>query len=283
MQIILSILSLELEGQTAQTAITEDAFIAMSAVIPVEGPPDFSFGRYAQSSAQFIEAALEKSSDAGLLLSAIGVVSDVCRTLSGRAAQYYDFEKIMNLLVGQLMNSEVHQRVKPVILSCFGDVAFALGQYFQPYLHTVMQVLLQAGQMRVHENQLDDDDAIEYVNSIHESNMEAYVDIVQSVQGTPMGMKANYWHMSLTEYAAEELFPYMETVVNVILAQVATNHRRSDSLTRAAIDLVGNLAKTFMQRIQHLLRAAWIDDLLKKKPSRAAHPRQKRQPSGVKL
>lgn len=43
----------------------------------------------------------------------------------------------------------LNKSVKPVILACFGDVAFAIEENFAPYLPGVMSVLGEAAQIQV--------------------------------------------------------------------------------------------------------------------------------------
>ena len=51
----------------------------------------------------------------------------------------------MSVLLENLQSEILNRTVKIAILSCFGDVALAVGPAFEPYLATTMNVLRQAG------------------------------------------------------------------------------------------------------------------------------------------
>ena len=70
-------------------------------------------------------------------------MGDVCRALGDDVAQYCD--GFMNALYENLRNPTVSRSVKIAVLSCFGDIAMAIGGAFEPYLDATMSVLQQAG------------------------------------------------------------------------------------------------------------------------------------------
>jgi len=51
----------------------------------------------------------------------------------------------MQVLLENLQSDVLNRNVKIVILSCFGDIALAIGPSFEPYLDATMTVLTQAG------------------------------------------------------------------------------------------------------------------------------------------
>ena len=51
----------------------------------------------------------------------------------------------MTVLLENLQSDVLGRNVKISILSCFGDIALAVGPQFEPYLDTTMSVLRQAG------------------------------------------------------------------------------------------------------------------------------------------
>lgn len=51
----------------------------------------------------------------------------------------------MNVLLEDLQDEALNRNVKVPILSCFGDIALAIGPAFEPFLDTTMGVLRQAG------------------------------------------------------------------------------------------------------------------------------------------
>ena len=75
---------------------------------------------------------------------AVGVVTELCNAI-GRDILLYGNE-IVNALLVNLQNSNLHRDVKPPIISCFSDVAMAIGGEFKRYLGHVMLMLVQGSQ-----------------------------------------------------------------------------------------------------------------------------------------
>ena len=74
---------------------------------------------------------------------AVGIIGDISRALGDQSAQYSS--AFMNVLLENLQSEVLNRNVKIAILSCFGDIALAIGPAFEPYLDTTMGVLRQAG------------------------------------------------------------------------------------------------------------------------------------------
>lgn len=95
----------------------------------------------------YLSAALQAQEETQLCSIAVGLIGDICRALGPQSVQYCD--SFMNSLLTNLSSESLNRSVKPPILSCFGDIALAIGPAFRPYVETTMQMLDQAGQMRV--------------------------------------------------------------------------------------------------------------------------------------
>lgn len=54
----------------------------------------------------------------------------------------------MTVLLENLQSDVLNRNVKISILSCFGDIALAIGPAFEPYFEATMGVLRQAGDVR---------------------------------------------------------------------------------------------------------------------------------------
>ncbi|CAM9669741.1 unnamed protein product, partial [Discosporangium mesarthrocarpum] len=108
----------------------------------------------------------------------VGVVGDLCRALEGEIRPYTDM--IMTLLLQNLENASINRNVKPPVLACLGDIALAIGPGFQAYLQVTMNMLEQAQQAcRVSEGQ--DEEMVDYINSLREGVLEAYSGIAQGL------------------------------------------------------------------------------------------------------
>lgn len=55
----------------------------------------------------------------------------------------------MSVLLENLASPVLDRSVKLSVVSCFGDIAMAIGPAFEPYLPPVMAVLRQAGEQKV--------------------------------------------------------------------------------------------------------------------------------------
>jgi len=54
----------------------------------------------------------------------------------------------MSVLLENLQSEVLNRNVKISVLSCFGDIALAVGPGFEPFLDTTMGVLRQAGMVQ---------------------------------------------------------------------------------------------------------------------------------------
>ena len=101
------------------------------------------FDQYMANFLPLLYPALKAHEDAQLCTVAIGVIGDLSRALGEKTQQYAD--AFMNVLLENLQSDVLNRNVKVPILSCFADIAMAIGTAFEPYLATAITVLRQAG------------------------------------------------------------------------------------------------------------------------------------------
>lgn len=156
--------------------VQEDALMAVSNLCDLMNE---NFIKYMEAFKPFLYMALKNYQDYQVCSVAIGLVGDIARALKIGILPYCD--EIMNMLMENLSNPEIHRDVKPQVLSVFGDVALSIGSEFKNYLNAVLQVLSQ-----VMEIQCDtkDFEMREYLGSLRESVLEAFTGIVQGLKGT---------------------------------------------------------------------------------------------------
>lgn len=126
-----------------QSPVVEDAFLAIGAMTTAL---ESDFSKYIQAFTPFLFEALSSYEAYQLCSIAVGSIGDLCRALGDASLPYC--QQFMQGLLNALQSPVLHRSVKPPILSCFGDVALAVGPAFEPFLETTMKVLQQAGQMR---------------------------------------------------------------------------------------------------------------------------------------
>ncbi|KAI8976845.1 armadillo-type protein [Pilobolus umbonatus] len=228
-----------LNNQSKQATTTEDAFLAVGAMTSAL---ESDFNRYAEMFVPILCTALQNPAEYQLCFIAVGIIGDICRALGKDAAKYCD--SLMQLLITNLQSPILHSSVKPAILSCFGDIALAIGELFTNYLSVVMLVLQQASTMRAEK---DNYESIDYINNLYEGVIEAYVGIVQGLNGTSQ---------------TSLLLPYLANVFEFIHS-IAVDQNRTDSLTRSIIGLLGDLAETFEGQLKALFIQEWIPALLR--------------------
>lgn len=178
-----------------QATVFEDALLAIGAVTSAL---EQDFHPYIGAFLPYLSTALQAQEEYQLCSIAVGLIGDICRALGEQSAQYCD--EFMNALLKNLQSELLHRSVKPPILSCFGDVALAIGQAYRPYLETTMAVLEQAGQMRPDPTSFD---LVEYVTLLREGIIEAYVGAVSAFRNEPSGSPSS----SVLDHSVSQAHP----------------------------------------------------------------------------
>eukprot|EP00804_Cyclotella_cryptica_P024102 CCRYP_007313-RA/>CCRYP_007313-RA protein AED:0.45 eAED:0.45 QI:0/0/0/0.5/1/1/2/0/116 len=105
----------------------------------------------------FLMAGLRNFEAYQVCTCAVGLVGDISRSIENNIQPFCD--EIMSALIEALQNASLHRSVKPPVLSCFGDIALAIGAAYEPYLQLSLMMLLQAAQTRAPD---DDEELIDY-------------------------------------------------------------------------------------------------------------------------
>lgn len=172
---------------------------------------------------------------------AVGTIGDISRNIEAQIQPYCD--DIMNALIESLKDSTIHRSVKPPVLSCFGDIAMAIGAAYQPYLQFSIMLLMQASSTKVPD---DDDDLIEYFNLLRESILEAYVGIVQGLQDGGL---------------LNQFIQYVPSVLK-FLEELANDPNRDDFVLSKAVGLIGDLAQSLGPQIRDEINKQFVAKLL---------------------
>jgi len=205
--------------ESTTASVHEEALMAVGAVA---NAMDSDFIRYMPSFHKWLEFALRNWEEHQVCGVAVGVVGDICRALGEKILPYCDV--IVGLLLENLRNASINRVVKPPILSCFGDIALAIGGKFEKYLPIVMNMLQQASTTNIPD--LTDYDFVDYVNQLREDIFEAYTSIIQGLR---------------TDNKADLFLPHVEHVVGFVGA-VWHDSTRTEAVTRGAVGVLGDLA-----------------------------------------
>lgn len=134
-------LLLQLINAAGKTStLLEDAFLVVGAL---SAALEQRFAPYISAFLPHLYPALKAHEDTQLCTVAVGIIGDISRALGDQTAQYSG--AFMNVLLENLQSDVLNRNVKISILSCFGDIAMAIGPAFEPYLSATMGVLRQAG------------------------------------------------------------------------------------------------------------------------------------------
>ena len=152
----------------------EDAFLAIGYLT---GKLEADFGtRYGSYLMPPLIKGLKNIEEHSVCTVAIGVAGDLCRAMNKAISPHCD--EIMRCALEILQSQSVNRAVKPHAISLFADVAMAIEGDFEKYCVFVLNILGQAGNVDIPAD-CDDDDQIEYINTLRESILEAYTGIVQ--------------------------------------------------------------------------------------------------------
>ncbi len=232
MELLISVL------QVKNSSIHEEAFTAIGAIADcIEG----DFAKYMPVFEQFLVAGLRNFEAFQVCIVAVGLVGDISRNIEGNMQPFCD--GIMNALVDDLKDSNIHRSVKPPVLSCFGDIAMAIGAAYQPYIEFSVLMLMQASQTTVPP---DDVDLIEYLNLLREAILEAYVGIIQGLRDGNM----------LNQFVA-----YVPPLLN-FLNMIAEDPNRDDFVLNKAVGLLGDLAQTMGPQIKNDINKQFVSKLV---------------------
>ncbi|RPB06149.1 ARM repeat-containing protein [Choiromyces venosus 120613-1] len=237
MQILLQILSMLPPNSSVPDAIFGTVGAMANAL-------EEDFTKYMEAFAPFLFNALSNQEEQQLCSVAIGLVSDISRSIGDKVAPYCD--NFMNHLLNNLQSNTLSQQFKPAILQCFGDVAQAIGGHFETYLQVVMGVLQQAASISPTSD--SNYEMVEYVISLREGIMDAYDGIIIALKS---GDKTQL------------LAPYVQHIFG-FLSAINADPNKTENLMRSAMGVLGDLADAFPNgEFAQYFRADWINAMIK--------------------
>ena len=180
---------------------------------------DQQFLRYAPQFLPVLFNCLRNLGEYELLKTAVGVVGDICRVLGNNFAPYT--QEVVPLLLSALSNAQINRSVKPPVLSCLGDIGLSVGPAIVSFLPLIFQTLARASTLAANH---EDEDQVEYVNSLRESIFEALTGIIQGVRSS--------------QPAA--LLPHVNLILNTI-THVFSDPVRTDAVARGIASAIGDI------------------------------------------
>lgn len=209
-----------LEAQEPNSIIEEDIFIAISSIASAIGT---QFNNYMPAFLPYLLNALTNI-ESPTCDTAIGLVADLSQSLGSGIEPYLN--ELMNILGANLNNAQLKPELRPAILSCFGDIATAIGSNFLPYNEFVMQICNQAANIIPEDSSYE---ALDYANKVKESVLDAYVGIVGGLHDQP-----------------DSIYPYVGGIFQLIEnIQQDPEFMDLESVSRTAVGLLGDIAAIY--------------------------------------
>lgn len=231
MQNLLQILQTVSKGSTVPEAI----FATISAL---SNAMEEEFVKYMDHFSTFLYNALGNQEEPALCSMAIGLVSDITRSMGERSQPYCD--QFMNYLLNNLRSVNLSNQFKPAILQCFGDIAGAIGGHFETYLSVVAQVLQQAATVTPSPD--GPYEIYDYVISLREGIMDAWGGIIGAMKTSGKSKSGQIINNELIwtnqPRTAEVLQQYVPSIFQ-ILNTIANDTNRSEALMRASMGVIG--------------------------------------------
>ncbi|KAI0195597.1 armadillo-type protein [Xylaria flabelliformis] len=202
------------------------------------------FIKYMDAFAPFLYNALANQEEPSVCSMAIGLVSDITRSMGERSQPYCD--QFMNYLLNNLRSAALSNQFKPAILQCFGDIASAISGHFETYLSVVAQVLQQAAAVTAAPD--GSYEMYDYVISLREGIMDAWGGIIGAMK---------------VSGKTEALQPYVQSIFQ-LLNIIAQDMNRSESLMRSAMGVIGDLADAYPNgQLADAFRQDWLSVMIK--------------------
>jgi importin subunit beta-1 len=236
---IMHILLQLLQTVGPKSSVPDTVFAAVGAVA---NAIEDDFIKYMDAFVPFLYNALANQEEPALCSMAIGLVSDITRSLGEKVQPYCD--NFMNYLLENLKSQNLGNQFKPAILQCFGDIAQAITGAFELYLPVVAQVLQQASTVSVTTD--NSFELMDYVASLREGIMDAW-------DGAIIAMKlSNKTHL---------ITPYIEPIFT-LLRIIHQDPNRTEALLRSSCGVIGDLADAFPNgEIRELFREDFLTAL----------------------
>lgn len=268
-----------LQNSGGKSSVPEAVFAAIGSLA---NALEEDFVKYMDAFSPFLIKALGNQEESSLCSMAIGLVSDITRSMGARSQPWCD--SFMNYLLTNLsvslpsrqtlkmhtntnlsQSTTLSNQFKPAILQCFGDIAGAIGGHFEAYLTVVGQVLQQAATVTAGND--GSYEMFDYIISLREGIMDAWGGIIgamTSSQKSESPSSSPICTLQPTNNSiADVLQPYVQPIFQ-LLNVLANDGNRSESLMRSAMGVIGDLAEAFPNgQLTEALRQEWVLRLIK--------------------
>lgn len=233
------IFELILKAFSVKAAIAhEDAFLVVGFLAEKLGE---DFVHFLPAIRDSLLYGLKCTEETQLCTVAVGAIGDIARAVGKQLLPYCD--DVMRCLLELLQSPKVDRSVKPHVISLFADLALAIEGEFERYAEVVLGILGQAGEVQINT---DDEDMIEYINTLRNSILEAYTGIIQGLS------VANKQHI---------VEPSLRRIVE-FLQRSAEDENRSGEVLKNAVGLIGDLGQTYREKMMVVFNQPFVSKLI---------------------
>eukprot|EP01101_Sappina_pedata_P006992 TRINITY_DN3600_c0_g1_i1.p1 TRINITY_DN3600_c0_g1~~TRINITY_DN3600_c0_g1_i1.p1 ORF type:complete len:857 (-),score=363.05 TRINITY_DN3600_c0_g1_i1:28-2598(-) len=223
------------------TILQDEGLLALGAMATAIGD---KFEKYLQHIINFVLTGLANWEAETTCTVSVQLVGDLCRALTTKMFPFCD--EIMAQLLANLRNPALFNSIRPIILSCFGDIALGVGPLFEKYYEFVLAVLQQASSTTIDTS---DPEMVDYLNQLRESIFEALIGLVQ---GMDTGDKTK----------GHPILNHVEFAVNYF-EYVYSDQNKTEEVVKAGVGLIGDLAHVLGSRVSQLLKRPSLLTILK--------------------
>jgi len=174
---------------------------------------------------------------------AIGIIGDLCRALGNEFRPY--LEETLDILIEILQNNQINRDIKPLILSCFGDMAFTTEDFFPKYFVFIIPLFKAASSFVQFNFVRDDPDSFDCKIQLKEAILEGMSSLIQNKS---------------TKINIGEIFEKLDWILNFL--QKVVEEDRSLTITQLCICLIGDLSLNFFSFKKIFSQEKWIQQIL---------------------
>lgn len=192
----------------------------------------------------FLLTGLKAVQAQSLCIVSVGVVVDICTAIGAQIQPFCD--QIMSATTECLRDGSVHRDIKPIVISCFGDIAMAIGAAYEPYLSVSTMLLMQASSQQPPD---DDDELIVFINSLRLSILEAYSGII----------------LGLSDGNALHLFsPNLPNILQFLQYLSLAESQKDDDVLLKAVALIGDIGQQMgsLPQVKQQIQQQFAVDLI---------------------
>eukprot|EP01066_Platyproteum_vivax_P012985 Platyproteum_vivax@DN5907_c0_g1_i5.p1 len=231
-----------LQMSSGGNTIHEEALSAIGALAQAIGQ---NFTPFMVDFAPFVLCGLTNYQEVQACEAAVSVVGDVARAMGHDILPYCD--GICMTLYQNLQNPKVDRKIKPIIMTCFGDIALAIGKDFERWMPPVVLILQEAALPQLHHGPQDNEEWKEYLHSLREGVLRAYTGILSALRDSD---KAH-------------LFKDQVNGVLELVASIVEGPHHVDTLKAAFGVLIDLVLAYEVELTKFIVNTAWLKKALK--------------------